>query len=81
MYYISNKRNPQFFDIYKTSVNDWKSVMHFQNNDGMEVSGISGDGNLIALQKSVTTSENQLYLYNAGTKEMKEIDLICQRQL
>ncbi|MBK9566356.1 MAG: S9 family peptidase [Saprospiraceae bacterium] len=73
MYYISNKRNPQFFDIYKTSVNDWKSVMHFQNNDGMEVSGISGDGNLIALQKSVTTSENQLYLYNAGTKEMKEI--------
>lgn len=73
MYYISNKRNPQFFDIYKTSVSDWKSVIHFQNNDGMEVSGISGDGNLIALQKSITTSENQLYFYNVGTKEMKEI--------
>ncbi len=73
LYVTSNKRNPQFFDIYRMSSDDWKSALHYQNNDGMEIAGISGDGNLIALQKSITTSENQLFLYDLASKQQKEI--------
>lgn len=75
LYYISNKRNPQFFDIYKTNAGEWKSSLVYQNNDGMDVAGISKNGNLVALVKSITTSENQLFLYDINTKKSIEISV------
>ena len=31
MYYTSNKRDPQFFDLYKMKINDWSVEMIYQN--------------------------------------------------
>jgi protease II len=73
MYYISNKRDPQFFDAYKMSISDWKPVMLYKNEKGLDFAGISDDENYIALQKSITTSENQLFLVNRATGRMKEV--------
>jgi dipeptidyl aminopeptidase/acylaminoacyl peptidase len=73
MYYVSNKRNPQFFDFYKMSTGDWEQEMIYQNDEGMDVSGMSWDENTLALQKSITTSENNLFLYDRATKKMTEI--------
>lgn len=41
MYYLSNKRDPRFFDLYKMKIGDWKPEMIYQNNDGLEIDGIS----------------------------------------
>jgi dipeptidyl aminopeptidase/acylaminoacyl peptidase len=73
MYYISNKRNPQFFDMYKMGVGDWKEVMMYQNDEGLDVSGMSDDENILALTRSLTSSENQLFLFDRAAGESSEI--------
>lgn len=73
MYYASNKRDPQYFDFYKMSVSDWKPVLIYKYMDGLDMAGISDDENTLALQKTITTSENQLFLYNRTSKKMTEI--------
>jgi dipeptidyl aminopeptidase/acylaminoacyl peptidase len=73
MYYLSNKRNPQFFDLYKMKTSDWSSVMIYQNNDGFDISGISKNEGLIALQKNITSSENKLFLFDRNSWKSVEI--------
>ena len=73
MYYLSNKRNPRFFDLYKMEIGVWEPEMLYQNEEGLDVSEISKDGNLLALTKTLTTSENQLFLYNIANGKMTEI--------
>ncbi len=73
LYYISNKRNLQFFDLYKMRVGTWESEMIYENNDGMDVGLISDDENLLVLSKAVTTSESLLFIFNRETKVLKEI--------
>ncbi|MEM9686364.1 MAG: alpha/beta fold hydrolase, partial [Bacteroidota bacterium] len=73
MYYLSNKRDPKYFDLYKMSIENWESEMMYQNNDGMDIVGASDDENYFALQKTITTSENQLFLYDRNTEKMTEI--------
>lgn len=73
MYYISNKRDPRFFDLYKMYTADWKPMMLYENNDGMFVAGMSDDENILVLQKPLTTSDIKLYLYDRTTKALTEI--------
>ena len=73
MYFLSNKRDPQFFDFYKMAVADWKPKLIYQFKEGLNFSGMSEDEKTIALQKTITTSENQLFLFDRATKKMTEI--------
>lgn len=73
MYYTSNRRDPQFFDLYKMAVTDWKPLMIYQYMDGLDIAGISDDENTLALQKTITTSENQLFLFDRAAKKQTEI--------
>lgn len=36
MYYISNKRDPRFFDLNKMKIGEWIPEMIYQNNEGKE---------------------------------------------
>ncbi len=72
-FYVSNKRNPKFFDLYKMEVGSWKSKIIYRNDKGLDFSGISWDERTIALNQNITTSENKLFLYNINSKEMKEV--------
>lgn len=73
-YFGSNKRNPQYFDVYEMTVSDFKSKMIYQNNDGMNFSGISNDKNYIALVKSLNTNDSDLYIHNVKTKERTKVN-------
>jgi len=73
MYFQSNKRDPQFFDLYKMNVGEWKEEMKWENTEGMDYAGATKDRTVIALVKSITTSENQLFLLNLLTGEQTEI--------
>ena len=72
-YYISNKRNPQFFDLYEMNMQSLESEMIYKNEENLTVEDISHNGLLLALSKSITTSENKLFLYDLQTKEMTEL--------
>jgi Dipeptidyl peptidase IV (DPP IV) N-terminal region. len=50
-YYLSNKRDPKFFDLYKMNINGWKPVMLYKNEAGYEVGDISWDEKALILSK------------------------------
>ncbi len=73
MYYTSNKRDNRFFDLYKLNLSNWESELFFKNEIGIDLSSISWDEKYISYTKSITTSENKLFLYTLDTKETIEI--------
>ncbi len=73
MYLSSNKRDPQFFDLYKMNVGEWKEEMVWENKEGLEYSGSTRDRNILALAKPITTSENKLFLYDRLTGKTTEV--------
>jgi len=77
MYYVSNKRDPKYFDLYKMKVGEWKPEMIYENKDGLNVGSISNDENYLVLSRTITTSENKLFLYSK--KDNKNIDLSIEK--
>lgn len=73
LYYISNKRDPQFFDLYKMEVGSWEPEMMYQNEEGYQIQGGSHNENMIILSQPVTTSENELFLYHRDDDKMEKI--------
>jgi dipeptidyl aminopeptidase/acylaminoacyl peptidase len=73
MYVSSNKRNPQFFDIWKLDTTAWKPVMLYENKEGLDFAGLSKSERYFALNKSITSDKNELYLYDRTNKSMKRL--------
>lgn len=77
MYFNTNKRDPQFFDLCKMSISDWKEELVYKNTEGYDIAGNTRDRSILALQKSITTSESRLFLFDlstGGTIEVSEAD-------
>jgi len=77
LFYFSNKRDTRFFDVYKMKISNWKPEMIYENKDGLNISDISNDENLFSLSRSITTSENKLFIYNR--KNNKRIEVSDQK--
>ena len=73
MYYISNKRDPQFFDFYKMIVGKWEPELIYKYKDGLDIADISNDEKILSLTKTITTSENQLFLFDRATDKQTEL--------
>ncbi len=73
MYFISNKRDPQFFDLYKMNVGEWKEEMIWENREGLDYAGATRDRSIIAAVKAITTSETKLFLTNLSTGLTAEV--------
>ena len=73
LYYLSNKRDSRYFDLYKMSVNDWKSSLIYENNNNMSVSSISDNEEYLLLSNSITTSENKFFLFELSSGKLIEI--------
>lgn len=73
MYFSTNGRDPQYFDLYKMNVGEWKPEMIWENREGFEYSGSTKDRNILALAKPVTSSENVLFLYDRLTGKTTEV--------
>lgn len=72
-YYGSNKRDPNFFDLYKMNVSDWSSEMLYENKDGLNAGSLSEDEQWLTQSQSITTSSNRLFLLNLQSGERVEI--------
>lgn len=73
MIYLSNVRDPQFFDVYKMDIGSWEPQMIYKNDKGFQLEGISHNENLLMLSQPVTSSENKLFLYDREKDKMTEI--------
>ncbi len=72
-FFGSNERDPKFFDLYEMDIANFKSKLIYQNNEGLDVEAISKDKNFLSLTKSITTNNNEMYIYNVSTGETKHI--------
>lgn len=72
-YYMSTKRDPKFFDVYKMNIENWESEMIYENEGGLDFSGITENEKMMALRKTITSSSNHLYLKNRENGETIEI--------
>jgi len=73
MYYVSNRRDPKMFDLYKMTAGKWKPVMLYKNTGGYQVAALSWNEKTVALTLSITTSVNQLFLCDLASGKMTEV--------
>ncbi len=80
LYYASNSRDPRYFDLYKVQIEGgekegdlYPSTQVYQNNEGLDPAAISRDDRYIALTKSITTNNNDMYLLDTESGEAKLI--------
>lgn len=82
-YVRSNKRDPKYFDLYKTTIGNkssseadvFHSEMVYQNDEGFDVSGISTNERYFTLSKSITTNRNEMYLFDSESGESINLSL------
>lgn len=60
-YLTSNARNPEAFDVIAVDAKTYATRMVFEN-PGFQPAAISGDGRWLALDKPLTSANNDLYL-------------------
>ena len=70
IYYASNKRNQNFFDIYSMDIASGKENLIFQQDGNNSFAAASKDGSQIIISRSGTelSLDNDLYLIDGATK-------------
>ncbi|AUD01967.1 S9 family peptidase [Spirosoma pollinicola] len=70
-FYQSNQRNKAAFDVYEMDLATMKPKLIFENPGGFFPGDVSPDRRYIALAKTMTTSNGDVYLFDTQTKENK----------
>ncbi len=69
-YYMSNRRDPRFFDVYEMNINSFEEEMIYENNEGYSPGPISNNKRYIAFGRTITTNNSDMYLYDTQTGKM-----------
>lgn len=70
---ISNERDPKFFDLYRHDAKTYVRELVFRNDEGYEIGEISDDGRYVALGKTRTTNDNDLYLFDRDSGKIAHL--------
>ena len=80
IYWASNKRNPKYFDLYRTEVigasvaeGGFQTDNIYMNDNGFTPSIVSDNERYIALSERVTTSDANIHLLDTQTGEVSLI--------
>ncbi|MCZ6688261.1 MAG: S9 family peptidase [Planctomycetota bacterium] len=66
----TNERDERFFDAYEYDVKTYKREMIYKNEEGYNFSAISPDKRTLALSKTVTNADSDIYLFDRDKGEM-----------
>ncbi|HET6372237.1 MAG TPA: S9 family peptidase [Candidatus Polarisedimenticolia bacterium] len=72
-YVITNERDPKFFDLYRYDAATYDRTLVYKDETGYQFGDISNDGKWIALDKTEGTADGDIYLYDTGSKQTKQI--------
>jgi dipeptidyl aminopeptidase/acylaminoacyl peptidase len=70
-FYQSNQRSPAAFDVYELDMATLTPTLLFENPGGFFPGDVSPDKRYIALAKTMSTSNGDVYLHDTKTKETK----------
>jgi dipeptidyl aminopeptidase/acylaminoacyl peptidase len=69
-FYLSNKRNPRFMDLYEMDIQSFDTKMIYKNDAGYNLGDISRNKRYLALSKTITEHNSDMYLYDCETKDL-----------
>ncbi|WP_343632703.1 S9 family peptidase [Roseateles sp.] len=72
-YVTTNERDPRFIDLYRYDAKTYARELVYRNDDGMAVFGVSGDGRWVALGRTNTTADSDVYLYDTQSKQTQHL--------
>ena len=72
-FYGSNRVSPRFMDIYEMDIATLTPRMIYKNDAGYNFGAISNDKRFIALSKTITTVNTDMYLYDTNTRELTHL--------
>lgn len=75
----SNERDPKFFDVYRYQISDYSRELVYQNSVGYSVESISPNGQYIALSKTITNADSNLYLADLDAND-ELLELITEHE-
>jgi dipeptidyl aminopeptidase/acylaminoacyl peptidase len=70
---VSNERDAKFFDLYRYDAQTYARTLWFKNEQGHQVGDVSRDGRWLALDKTITTANADIYLFDTQDKSIKHI--------
>jgi dipeptidyl aminopeptidase/acylaminoacyl peptidase len=74
LYYLSNKRDPRYFDLYKMDTAKWVPAMLYKNDQGFDVRALSDNERYLALAQNLSQSANNIFIYDRQAKQTKKIN-------
>src|SRR5215204_1108801 len=73
-FFSTNERDARFFDVFEMPIETFKPSLIYKDETGFDVGDISNDKKYIAFAKSGgSPADSDIFIYNAATKEMKNI--------
>ncbi|MGB7316100.1 MAG: hypothetical protein WA939_24455, partial [Nodosilinea sp.] len=69
----TNERDRRFFDAYEYHIESYQRDLIYANNEGLNFSGITCDRRTIALSKTETNADSDIYLYDRQTNQLAKI--------
>ena len=69
----TNERDPKYFDLYCYDGKDYKRERIFENTEGFDVGAISNDEKWLALGKTRTTNDSDLFVVNLGSGKRSKV--------
>lgn len=72
-YVLTNERDAKYFDLYEYGAEGYARERIFTNDEGYSVAAISGDGQQVALVKSLTRTNEDVYLFERETGALRHL--------
>ena len=64
----TNERDKRYFDLYEVECKRFGRTLAFQNDEGYDIAAVSRDKRWLALGKTITRDDANVYLYDRRTK-------------
>ena len=72
-YVKTNERDARYFDLYRYDAKTYERTIVYKDETGYELGAISRDGKWLAFEKPEGTSDSDIYLWSAVSKEIRKI--------
>lgn len=69
-YFSCNKRDERFMDLYEMNIKTFELAMFYQNDGGYEIADVSPDKRYVALAKTHTVHDSDMYIFDRQRKKL-----------
>ena len=72
-YFSCNKRDERFMDLYEMDIKTFTAEMFYQNETGYDIADVSSDKRYVALSKTQTVHDSDMYIFDRQKKKLKHL--------